>query len=152
VTLLLLDEGPLSLVTNPRESEPAKQCTEWLTAVLARGVRVMVPATADYELRRELLRANRLKGLGRLDALIEHLGYVEIDRDVLEYAATLWAWARNEGIPTADDKALDCDVILAAQALIAAPDSEDEVIVVTTNVAHLERFVTAQTWENVAHE
>src|SRR4051812_44108915 len=62
VTFLLLDEGPLSLVTNPRASDQARRCNEWLEAVLARGVRVLVPAIADYEPRRELLRANKLEG------------------------------------------------------------------------------------------
>jgi len=68
---------------------------------------------------------------------------------MFRYAATLWAWARTQGIPTANDQALDCDVLLAAQAKIAARDSGVEVIVVTTNVAHLERFVTAQTWDTM---
>jgi hypothetical protein len=69
---------------------------------------------------------------------------------VLRYAATLWAWARTEGIPTAHDQALDCDVILAAQAQMAARDTGDEVIVVTTNLGHLERFVTAMRWDAIA--
>jgi hypothetical protein len=69
--------------------------------------------------------------------------------EVLRYAATLWAWARTEGIPTAHDKALDADVILAAQAQMAARDTGEEAIVVTTNVGHLERFVTARTWETI---
>jgi predicted nucleic acid-binding protein len=74
VTLLLLDEGVLSLVTNPRASDKARRCTEWLEAVLARLDRVLVPAIADDELRRELLRANKLAGLSRLDDLAERLG------------------------------------------------------------------------------
>jgi hypothetical protein len=67
--LLLLDAGPLSLVTKPRESDLARRCNRWLGAMLAREVRVVVPAIADYELRRELLRADRLEGLSRLDDL-----------------------------------------------------------------------------------
>ena len=62
-------------------------------------------------------------------------------------AADLWAEARNRGYPTAHDAALDGDVLLAAQArdLHADPPGE-RVVVATTNVAHLERYVDAQLW------
>ena len=146
--ILLLDEGPLSLVTNPRESAQSRRCKEWLASILARGSRNS-PGDCRLRAERELLRANRLNGIDRLDELIDRLGYLHVDRDVFQYAATLWAWARTEGIPTAEDTSLDSDVILAAQAQIAARDSGDEVIVVTTNVAHLERFVAAQRWDTI---
>ena len=55
--------------------------------------------------------------------------------------AQLWADARNRGLPTADPKELDGDVILAAQAERA------KAIVATDNVGHLARFVSAQNWE-----
>ena len=58
------------------------------------------------------------------------------------------AQARNEGYATADDSALDCDVILAAQALLVAEDGF-EVIVATRNVGHLGRFVDAREWETI---
>ena len=58
-------------------------------------------------------------------------------------AAELWAQARNSGLPTADPKALDCDVILAAQAL------EKDGIVATENVGHLSRFVDARDWRDL---
>jgi len=60
----------------------------------------------------------------------------------------LWAQARNEGYATADDSALDCDVILAAQALLFAEDGF-EVIVATRNVGHLARFVDAREWQAI---
>ena len=41
-------------------------------------------------------------------------------------------------MPTADPKALDCDVILAAQAI------EVTGIVATDNIGHLSRFVIAK--------
>ena len=63
-------------------------------------------------------------------------------------AAELSAQARNEGHATADDSALDCDVILAAQALLVAEDGF-EVIVATRNVHHLGRFVDAREWETI---
>jgi len=58
-------------------------------------------------------------------------------------AAELWAVARRRGRPTADLKELDCDVILAAQAL------EQEAVVATENVAHLSQFVTARHWKDI---
>ncbi len=58
-------------------------------------------------------------------------------------AAAFWATARQQGQPTADDNALDADVILAAQAYLLSEEEEDPVIA-TTNVGHLSRFVKAQ--------
>jgi predicted nucleic acid-binding protein len=55
-------------------------------------------------------------------------------------AAELWADARRSGHPTADPKELDCDVIIAAQAL------ESGAVVATENVGHLSRFVTSSDW------
>ena len=94
------------------------------------------------ELRRELLRAEKVAGLRRLDALVEALDYLPITTAAMRQAAVFWAEARRQGRPTADDKALDGDVILAAQAVLAK--TEDGVaIVATENVGHLSRFVTA---------
>lgn len=63
-------------------------------------------------------------------------------------AAELWAEARQTGQPTADSKALDGDVILSAQARLVCNETT-EVIVATTNVAHLARFVTALEWQSI---
>jgi predicted nucleic acid-binding protein len=93
--LVLLDSGPLGLVTNPRESPESRQCKEWLKTLLAAGLRVMVPEIADYEVRRELLRAGRTKGIRRLDALAEQIGYLPLNTEVIRLAAELWAEARR---------------------------------------------------------
>ena len=63
-------------------------------------------------------------------------------------AAQFWAQVRKQGMPTADDKALDGDVILAAQAILIQ-DEGHEVIIATTNVGHLSRLAQAKKWRNI---
>lgn len=110
----------------------------------------MVPAIVYYELRRELLRAGKTHGLARLDAFCfaTRDRYLPLEDSALRLAADLWADARRRRTPTADPKALDVDVILAAQVLNAVRDPS-EAIVLTTNPAHLSRFVTARRWTEV---
>jgi hypothetical protein len=71
---------------------------------------------ADYEVRRELLRAGKDQGLGRLDALKGMLGYAPITTPVMLKAAAFWATARKMGRQSASDASLDADMILVAQA------------------------------------
>lgn len=61
--VVLLDSGPLGLATNPRRSPQSMACAQWLQSLITEGIRVIVPEIADYEVRRELLRANKVKGL-----------------------------------------------------------------------------------------
>ncbi len=143
---VLLDAGPLGLVTNPRRSRQSVACAQWLQALVGHGSRVLVPEIADYEVRRELLRANKARGLARLDALAGLLEYLPLTTAAMRQAAVFWAQARQQGRPTADDKALDGDVILAAQAItLGATD----VVIATTNVGHLSRFVPAALWPDI---
>ena len=51
-------------------------CSAWLQSLIEAGVRVIVPEIADYEVRRELLRANKVHGLALLDTLAESLDYL----------------------------------------------------------------------------
>jgi predicted nucleic acid-binding protein len=146
--IVLLDAGPLGMVTNPKSSPETDRCNRWLEGLLLNGVEVAIPEIADYEVRRELLRADKTKGIQRLDALKTTLRYVPITTEAMLKAAEFWAEARKQGKPTADDKALDGDVILAAQATLVAGEG-DEVVIATTNVGHLSRFVTAQLWEDI---
>ena len=109
---------------------------------------MLIPEIADYELRRELLRAEKIEGLRRLDALVEALEYIPLTTAMMRQAAAFWAETRKQGRPTADDKALDGDVILAAQVVLAAT-ANDEGIVATENVGHLARFVPAYVWWDI---
>jgi hypothetical protein len=43
---------------------------------------------------------------------------------------------------------LDGDVILAAQSALLA-QSDDEMIVATTNVGHLSQFIDARSWREI---
>jgi hypothetical protein len=74
---------------------------------------------ADYEVRRELLRANKLKGIQRLNSVKTALGSIPITIEIMLRAAQLWAIARNQGQPTADDKALDARLRKTLRSLTA---------------------------------
>src|SRR5205814_363223 len=128
------------MVTHPR---PNREIVEWLRRLLGTGTTVLVPEVADYELRRELIRAKRAKGIARLEALEQTIGYIPISTAAMRKAAEFWADARNRGIPTADDKALDADMILAGQAATYL-DGQPPPLIATTNVAHLALFADAR--------
>ena len=147
--VVLLDTGPLGLVTNPRRSPQSVACAQWLQALVAHSIRVIVPEIADYEVRRELLRAKKERGLARLAALASRLEYLPLTTAAMRQAAVFWAQARQQGQPTADEKALDGDVILAAQALTLGVV---DVVIATTNVGHLSRFAPAALWPDITAE
>lgn len=146
--LILLDSGPLGMVTNPKAKGVPLACQLWLKALLKRGERIAIPEIADYEVRRELLRAGLSKSVRRLDQLKQTLEYLPLQTDTMLLAAKFWAEARRAGKPTADPKALDGDVILCAQAHLLR-DEKTETIVATTNVAHLSRFTAASDWKTI---
>lgn len=147
--VILLDSSPLGIVSNPRFSPENLACHQWLKDQLLKGRQVAVPEIADYEVRRELLRANKTRGLARLDGLKTSLLYLPITTDVMLRAAEFWARARNMGKPTADDLALDGDMILCAQAALLIDDG-DAVTVATTNVSHLSIFVPSARWQEIS--
>jgi predicted nucleic acid-binding protein len=76
--LIVLDSGPVGLVTNPRNTPENEPCKRWLRGLLAAGERVALPEVVDYEMRRELLRAGKRRGLRNLDRLGAVLDYLPI--------------------------------------------------------------------------
>jgi predicted nucleic acid-binding protein len=149
-TTIVLDSGPLALVTQRKGVPSADACKAWLGGQLASGVRVLVPEIVDYEVRRELLRAGKASSVGRLDSFVAAVPdrLIALNSPTMRLAARLWAEIRNRGLPTADPKELDGDVILAAQTLqLAIPPAE--FVVATTNVGHLARLVPADLWQNI---
>ena len=148
--VIVLDSAPLGLLVHTTASKAVHNCRKWLAGHLSAGTRVVPPEIIDYEIRRELIRANLSAAIAALDAFngAEPARFLTLTSHDLRRAAELWARARNQGIPTADRFALDIDVILSAQALgLGLPASD--FVVATSNVRHLSRFVPAQEWQNI---
>jgi predicted nucleic acid-binding protein len=137
------------MVTNPRATPANDEAKRWLRSLLAGDAKVVVPEIADYEVRRELVRLNSRRGLARLDSLTELAAYLPLNTSAMRLAAQFWARARNQGTPTASADALDCDIILAAQAAQLAAEGSDQVVIATTNVRHLSLFAEARYWNQI---
>lgn len=147
--IVLLDSGPLGLITNPKISGESRQCSLWLEELRAGDHLIVIPEIVNYELRRELLRGRLTRALSTLDGLEQRLLFAPITSPAMRLAAEFWASARQRGLPTADDKALDVDMILAAQAAVVAESWGQETVIATTNVRHLGRFTPARHWREV---
>lgn len=146
--IILLDASPLGILANPAQSPFVFQCRHWSEEALRQGHLLVVPEIADYEVRRELLRAGKSQSVTRLNTLKATFEYLPITTEAMLRAAEFWANARNLGKPTAHNLRLDADVILAAQASLLLEDG-DEVIVATTNPKHLSLFVPAALWQDI---
>jgi predicted nucleic acid-binding protein len=147
---VFLDTGPLSVLTNPKHPPETVAALNWAVSMMVAGHRFIVPAIADYEVRRELERAGKINGLAALDAWNSAYPdrYLPLSDSALRLASKLWASARNAGTSTADPKELDGDVLIAAQALDTGLLPSD-FIIATVNVGHLALFAPAELWTNI---
>src|SRR5438067_1089735 len=134
--VILLDAGPLGLITNPRASQETRECNQWLESLALKEIQVKIPEIADFEVRRELLRANKFKGIERLNDLQLYLEYIPLTTQTMLKAAQFWAQVRKQGKTTADDKALDGEVICAAQTILIQEDGH-ELIIATSYICHI---------------
>lgn len=107
-----------------------------------------MPEIIDYEHRRALLRRDASRQVERLNRFKQVFGYEPLTTEVMLTAAQFWAEARKRGLPTDTERALDVDVILAAQARVLE-QSGHRVLVATTNPRHLSRFVDARLWQEI---
>lgn len=153
--VIVLDTFPLSSAGKldpPRGLAPTTLdlCHRCVRDCIAAGNRVVAPAISYYEALRELERLNATGQIARLRAFCHAVPdrYLSITDADLDLAATLWGEVRNAGAPTASVDALDGDVILAAQALSLGVPIPD-LVVATTNVAHISRFTPAELWSNI---
>lgn len=103
--IILLDSTPVGLITNPKSTPLSTECQQWFSSLFDRGYSVILPEIIDYEVRRELLRVNRANSIRRLDLLKSEIVYLPITTEVMLKAAQLWAQVRQQGKPTADNRA-----------------------------------------------
>ncbi len=61
--VIFLDAGPLGLITNPKASQETLECNQWLESLAIKGIQVKIPEIADFEVRRDLLCADKFKGI-----------------------------------------------------------------------------------------
>jgi len=148
--IIILDSGPLGDACRRPNNPEVSRLTIWYIQARANGAIVAIPEIADYEVRRGLILSGATDGIERLDRLHRELGhYIPINTSAMRRAAELWAEARKKGIATADDKEIDADVILAAQAQAFA-GLNDSLTVATYNARHLSRYVEARHWDLIS--
>jgi predicted nucleic acid-binding protein len=92
---VVFDAGVLGQASHPRRNLVFAQ---WFDRLLATNTTVYIAEIADYEVRRELLRAERHEGVARLDRLKAVLPYLPISTATMLRAARLWAEARKHGV------------------------------------------------------
>ena len=146
--IILLDTGPLGLITHPLGSPESDACNQRMRSQLTTGIHVLVAGIADYELRREMLLNRNTNGIIRLNNLNATIGFDPITTAVMNQAAIFWSQARRMGNPTASDAALDGDMILSAHASLITGRGH-KLTVATTNVKHLDLFCDACLWTDI---
>lgn len=152
--IVFIDSGVLGLLANPNKTGEAGECEEWLYSLLSRGVYICSFELCDYEIRRNLVltfqQQQKPTGIENLDELREFISFLPITSELLKKAAELWASARSRGIPTADNKSLDIDMIICSHwQMLQEEFPGSYVVIATTNVKHLSRFTDAKTWQEI---
>jgi predicted nucleic acid-binding protein len=148
--LVLLDTTLLSIATHPKASD-SKPILEWLYDLVAEDVDILIPEIADYELRRELIRAKQINSIRRLEQFERDFGYLTLNTDALRIACKFWADLRNAGKPGASDADLDGDVILAAQAFLQQQKLLSRVAIASENLKHFKHLpVEAKKWSDIS--
>jgi len=136
---VMLDTGPLGRIAH---ANARPDIIVWFRRVLDSGAEVIVPEICDYELRRSLLLNGLHTSIAKLDELEKVLTYAPLTTVVMRRASELWAKCRAEHRPSSAQKALDGDVILAAQAEAMGA------VVATENSRHLAHLVHAFDWRD----
>lgn len=151
--IVFIDSGILGILANPNKKGEVSDCEQWLYKLLSQGVYICSSDLCDYEVRRNLiLETNKkphLNSIKNLDELRELITFLPVSPSLLIQAASLWAEARVGGMPTADDKTLDVDIIICTHWQMLKEEFPSRYIVIaTTNVKHLSCFAEALSWRD----
>ena len=122
--VIIPDTSPLGIVTKRSGVPEAEACRAWIAHCLRAEITVLMPAIAYYEILRELEQLNNSVGIARLDAFCN-------------------------AVPGRYLSLSNSAVLIAAQALDLRLPSSD-LIIATTNVGHLTRFLAADLWTNIS--
>ncbi len=148
--IVIIDSGVLFTLISTSKVKEVTDCQDWFYYLLSRSALVVTSAICNYEVKRELIRRKKIPELDNLNQLKSLIDFLPVDEPSLELAAELWAEARNQGLPTADDLSLDADVIICAQYQLLAEEYPGRyVVIATTNVKHLSRFTEAKEWLDI---
>lgn len=152
--IVLLDSGVLGVVCNPNPSQEVINCKEWMYNLLAKGVSIKTSVICDYEVRRSLILASQtspnINGIENLEGLQNIIDFLDIDKEIFNIAAQLWAKARLENRPTSNSKNIDVDMIISAHWQVLKNKSPGRyVVVATTNIRHLRQFTEAHNWQDI---
>ena len=152
--IVFIDSGVLGILANPNRIGEISDTQEWLYRLLSQGVYVCSSEICDFEVRRSLILESQkkpyLNSIKNLDQLREIISFLPVTSELLKKASVLWASARSQGIPTADNKSLDIDIIICSHWQMLKEEFPGRYIVIaTTNVKHLSRFTEANSWRNI---
>lgn len=152
--IIFLDTNILGKLTNPNQLQSAFECQIWFERLLARGVYFVSSELCFYEVKRGLVLAQKKggisKGIEKINDLRNVVDFLEINRQVADLATEIWAESRLKGKPTADEKNIDIDIIIAAHwQLLTGEFPGRTIIVSTTNIKHLSSFTNAQEWQDI---
>jgi hypothetical protein len=153
--IVFIDSSVLGILANPNRVGEVRDCREWLYRLLAKGVYVCSSQICDFEVRRSMILESQIKPsvnhIPNLDRLQEIISFLPITSELLKKASVLWATARSQGIPTADNKSLDIDMIICSHWQMLQEEFPGRyVAIATTNVKHLSRFTEAKIWRNIS--
>jgi predicted nucleic acid-binding protein len=154
--IVFIDTSVLGLLCNPNSLPDAVECQAWSEKLLARATYLVTSELCDYELRRGLVLAQKTgssdEGIKILDNLRILIDFLPFTQNVAQIASELWANARLQSQPTADENNIDVDMIISAHwKLLKAEFPGRYVVVSTTNIRHLQLFTEAQEWREIAY-